>query len=185
LKTRQAGIPALVALVAVVAHPTSSWAGRPDPPPSAVGVDPTAWAIDDGWHLTLGSAQRDTVTATPEAALLAAREALADDEWEFGPSNDLAGMATTTWKTIHNVIFRLFSGKSFCRCYVAVRELATDRVEITFQGGLATRRDIERSAIRGFAERSYASAARTWQREVRKLVASRVDGQRTVEGGVR
>jgi len=169
---------AAFSLFAAVACPATLWAKKPDPPPPSVGRDPRTWANGQGWHLRIGHAQRDTLATSLRTALLAARFALEDDHWEVEPSRRASRHLTTQWKPIHNFIFRLFSGKAFGRCFVAVRPLPRDRVEVTFQAGLATRRDIEHNPAKGFAERSYAKAARDWQRDVRVLVADRLSGRR-------
>ena len=73
----------------------------------------------------------------------------------------------------------------FGRCFVFVRPLSDTQVEVTFQGGLAARGDIEHSPMRGTAERSYLSAARDWQRDVRTLVGDRSGGHERRRGGSR
>jgi len=103
--------------------------------------------------------------------------ALENDNWEIELSREAGGRLTTRWKAIHNLLFRLFSGKAYGRCFVAAQPLSGNRVEVTFQAGLATRRDIEHNPGKGFAERSYLSAARVWQRDVRELVAGRLSSR--------
>ena len=176
---------AAFSLFAAVACPTAAWAKRHDPPPPSVGRDPRSWANGEGWHLHLGHAVRDTLATSLKTALLAARFAFEDDQWELEPSGKVDRCLTTRWKPIHNFFFRLFSGKAFGRCFVAVRPLPQDNVEVTFQGGLATRRDIEHNPAKGFAERAYAKAARDWQRDVRILVASRLSGREKRDGGAK
>lgn len=173
---------AAFSLFAAVAWPAAAWAKKPDPPPPSVGRDPSTWADGEGWHLHLGRAQRDTLATTLRTALLAARFAFEDDQWEFEPSGKADHHLTTRWKPIHNFFFRLFSGKAFARCFVTVRPLPRDSVEVTFQGGLATRRDIEHNPAKGFAERAYIKAARDWYRDVRVLVDSRLSGRQIPDG---
>ena len=167
------GALAMLSFVVAVAFPASAWAKKPVPPPASIGRDPQSWANGGGWYLRLGAPQRDTLATSPRLALLAARTALENDKWEIEPSRDPDWRLTTSWKAIHNLFFRIFSGTGFGRCFVTVRPLREDRVVVTFQGGLATRRDLEHNPMRGPAERSYLSAARVWQREVRKLLAGR------------
>jgi len=173
---------AAFSLFAAVACPAAAWAKRTEPPPPSVGRDPSTWANGQGWHLRLGRAQRDTLATTLRTALLAARLALEDDHWELEPSTKATSHLTTRWKPIHNFFFRLFSGKAFGRCFVAVRSLPRDSVEVTFQAGLATRRDIEHNPARGFAERAYVKAARDYHRDVRILVDGRLSGRATGDG---
>lgn len=168
------GASAVILLLAVVVAPDVAWAKSPELPPPSIGRDPQSWGSRDGWHLRLGAAQRDTLSASSGTALLAARAALENDHWEVEPAREGGPGLTTQWKAIHNIFFRLFSGKAFGRCFVLVRPLPNDRMEITFQGGLATRRDIERTPVSGSAERAYVSAARDWQREVRSLIENRL-----------
>ncbi|HLQ65724.1 MAG TPA: hypothetical protein VK123_00655 [Candidatus Limnocylindrales bacterium] len=123
----------------------------------------------------LGLAHRDTLATTPEIALDAARTAIGNDHWIVAPEGT-GGCIHTQWKPINNVIFRLFSGKAFARCFIQVAPLMSGGVEVTFQAGLATRRDIEHNPGKALAERSYASAVHVWQREVRKIVARRTSG---------
>ena len=168
---------AAFSVFAACASPAAAWAKKPEAPPPSVGRDPGTWANAEGWHLHLGHAQRDTLATSPRTALLAARMAFEDDHWKFEPSERTGGHLTTQWKPIRNFFFRLFSGKAFGRCFVTVRALPRGNVEVTFQGGLATRRDIEHNPAKGFAERAYAKAARDWQRDVRVLVDGRLSGR--------
>ena len=114
----------------------------------------------------------DTLPAPQKATLLAARKALEDDNWVMEPSRAPGGRLTTRWKPIRNVIFRLLTGKAFGRCFVNVQPLPGDSVLVTFQAGLATRRDIEKSPAKVLADDSYVTAARDWQREVRRLLGT-------------
>lgn len=173
---------AAFSLFAAVACPAAAWAKKPDPPPPSVGRDPRGWANGGGWHLHLGRAHRDTLATSLRTALLASRLALEDDHWQLEPPRQEDSHLTTQWKPIHNFFFRLFSGKAFGRCFVAVRSLPRDSVEVTFQAGLATRRDIEHNPAKGFAERAYATAARNWQRDVRILLATRLSGRQKADG---
>jgi len=79
----------------------------------------------------------------------------------------------TEWKPIGNFIFRRLSGGAFGRCFVDLQPLSGDSVLVTFQAGMATRRDIENSPVRALADDSYATAARDWQKAVRELLAGR------------
>jgi hypothetical protein len=169
-------VSALLSLFAALVCPSFASAKKPDLPPPSIGRNPETWASREGWHLRLGAPQRDTLGTSPGTALLAARTALEDDHWELDLSRDGGRRLTTQWKAIRNFFFRIFSGKAFGRCFVSVRPLSDDQVEVTFQGGLATRRDLEHSPVKGLAERSYLSAARVWQREVRDLVMNRLSG---------
>ena len=168
---------AAFSLFAAVACPSAAWAKKSEPPLPSVGRDPRAWANGGGWHLRLGRAQPETLATSLRTALLAARLALEDDHWVLEPSPKADCQLTTRWKPIHNFFFRLFSGKAFGRCFVTVQPLPRDRVEVTFQAGLATRRDIEHNPAKGFAERAYVTAARNWHRDVRVLITSRLSGR--------
>jgi len=106
-------------------------------------------------------------------ALVAARAALEEDDWVVEPSRVADERLRTNWKPIHNFIFRRLSGDAFGRCFVDIRPLPGDSVLVTFQAGLATRRDIENSPVKGLADDSYTSAARDWQKAVRELLAGR------------
>lgn len=166
-----------LACLASIATPRPVWGKSSEAPPSSIGHDPRSWTSQDGWHLRLGIPMRDTLGTNSRVALLASRIALENDHWECERPQDGGGPHLTThWKALHNLIVRLFTGRAFGRCFVFVRPLPGDQVEITFQGGLAARRDIEHTPIKGFAERSYRSAARDWQREVRALVTDRLSG---------
>lgn len=167
---------AALSLLATIAFPAASAAEQLDPPPSSLGRSPRTWVNGGGWYLHLGVAQRDTLPSPLDVTLVAARTALENDNWEMDPARVAAGRLTTRWKPINNFIFRLFSGKAFGRCFVLVQPLQGDSVVVTFQAGLATRRDIEHSPARVLADSTYASAARDWQRKVRKLLALRPTG---------
>lgn len=166
-----------IILVLLVVLPGLAIAKSPKLPPPSVGEDPQSWANRDGWYLRLGAPQRDTLSTSPSAALLAARAALENDRWELETTQEGGQRLTTQWKVIHGFLFHLFSGTAFGRCFVSALPLSDDRVEVTFQGGLATRRDIEHNPMRGLAERSYLSAARVWQQEVRALLANPLSGR--------
>jgi len=104
-------------------------------------------------------------------ALVAARAALEEDDWVVEPSRAADQRLRTRWKPIRNLIFRRLSGNAFGRCFVNMQPLPGDSVLVTFQAGLATRRDIEHSPVKALADDSYATAARDWQRAVRELLA--------------
>jgi len=147
----------------------TSWA-HTDPPPSSVGRVPCSRCQENDWHLHFGVAYRDTVPASPPAARAAAAAALENDRWILEPVGTVPGLLTQ-WKPIRNILFRFFSGRAFARIFVDVTPLSRNRSEIRFQGGLASHRDIEHNPSMGFAERSYASAVRVWQKDVRELIA--------------
>jgi hypothetical protein len=173
---------ALLSLLFLVFPPSAVLALPLEAPPASLGLDPGNWRNRGGWHLHLGVAQRDTLATTPEIALDAARTAIGNDKWVVAPGST-GGRIYTHWKPINNVIFRLFSGKAFARCFITVTPLMSGGVQTAFQAGLATRRDIEHNPARALAERSYAAAVHVWQREVRKIVASRTSG--LLSGGER
>ena len=122
------------------------------------------------WHLHIGQVYTDTVTATPSIARTAAVAAIQDDNWDLDPAGTVMHLFTE-WKPIHNFLFRMFSGKAFGRVFIDVNAITPLQSEIRFQGVLATHRDIEHSAAKGFAERSYATAVRDWQQEVHAGIA--------------
>ena len=113
---------------------------------------------------------------------MAARAALEEDDWEVEPSRVGDQRLRTRWKPIRNFIFRRLSGDAFGRCFVDIQPLSGDSVLVTFQAGLATRRDIEHSPVKLLADNSYASAARDWQKAVRELLAGR-PSSRKHDGG--
>jgi hypothetical protein len=176
---------AIVCFAGVAALPGTALAKSSVTPPSSIGRDVQSWTSQDGWHLRLGAVQRDTLDASPSAALLAAKAALENDKWECEWSWYGGPHLTTQWKAIHNLFMRVFTGKAFGRCFVSVRPLSDAQVEVTFQGGLAARGDIEHSPLRGSVERSYLTAAHDWQRDVRELVADRSGGREHAGGGAR
>lgn len=175
----------VLTIVAAVAFPLLACAAAPGSIPRPVGRDAEDWRSGDGWHLRLGTALRDTLDATAAEAFVAARRALEDDEWELESSREEFGELTTRWKTIHNFFFRLFAGAAYGRCMATVRALSLHSVEVTFQGGLATRRNIEHKPVNGLAARSYLSAARVWLREVRELAASLHNASPACEARIR
>lgn len=139
-------------------------------PPSSFCRDPRVPVDESEWHLHVGRAYRDTVSASAPAARVAAMAALSNDHWDLEPSGAVLRLLTT-WKPIHHLIFRMFSGKAFGRVFVEVRPLASRRSEIRFQGVLASHRDIEHNPAKGWAEHAYAVAVRNWQQEVRDEIA--------------
>jgi hypothetical protein len=159
------GVP-LIAAAPTLAHGASE-------PPAYLGRDSQSSVSENDWHLRLGEAFRDTLDATPAVAAWAAMAALQSDKWVQDPTE--VTRVLTEWKPIHHIIFRLFSGKAFGRIFIDVRPLTGHRSEVSFQGVLATHRDIDHNPARFMAERSYASAVRQWQREVREWIARRVD----------
>lgn len=158
---------------AAIVFPAMSRAEQPDPPAPSIGRDARTWASGDGWFLHLGAAQHDTLAAPMKMALVAARAALEEDDWVVEPSRAADQQLRTRWKPIRNFIFRRLSGHAFGRCFVDMRPLPGDSVLVTFQAGLATRRDIEHSPVKILADDTYASAARDWQKAVREHLAGR------------
>ncbi|MGE5179482.1 MAG: hypothetical protein ACM3PF_10340 [Bacteroidota bacterium] len=156
----------LVVAVPARAHGSSQ-------PPDSMGRDCASSVSEEDWHVRLGEAFRDTLDAPPSVASWAAMAALQSDKWVQDPTE--VTRVLTEWKPIHHILFRLFSGKAFGRIFIDVRPLAGQRSEVQFQGVLATHRDIDHNPARFMAERSYASAVRQWQREVREWIARRVD----------
>jgi len=157
-------------LIALGALGGTAWA-HSDPPPSSVGRVPCSRCQESEWHLHFGVTYRDTVSASPRDARVAAAAALENDKWILEPQGTDPGLLTE-WKPIRNILFRFFSGKAFARIFIDVTPVSRNRSEIRFQGGLATRRDIEHNPAMGFAERHYASAVRDWHQDVRLLIAS-------------
>lgn len=172
---------AAFSLFAAIAFPATSWAEEPVSPPHSFGRDPGKWASGKGWYLHLGAAQRDTLPTALRTAILAARAALEEDDWVVEPSRAADRQLITRWKPIKNFIFRRLAGDAFGRCFVDVQALPGDSVLVTFQAGLATRRDIEHSPVRVLADDSYATAARDWQRAVRELLAGRPSSRKLVK----
>jgi hypothetical protein len=123
--------------------------------------------------LHLGAARHDTLFAPLKRVLVAARAALEEDDWVVEPSRAADQRLRTRWKPIRNFIFRRLSGHAFGRCFVDLQPLPGDSVLVTFQAGLATRRDIEHSPVKAVADDSYATAARDWQLAVREILAGR------------
>ena len=156
-------------VLALTAFGGTCWA-HTDPPPSSIGLVPCSRCEESDWHLHFGVTYRDTVAASPRAARAAAAAALENDRWILEPAGTAPGLLTQ-WKPIRNIFFRLLSGRAFARVFVDVTPLTQNRSEIRFQGGLASHRDMEHNPSMGFAERSYASAVRVWQQNVRDLIA--------------
>jgi hypothetical protein len=149
---------------------------RPKTPPDSLGRVPETWLAHGtrgDWKLVLGAASSDTLTTSCDVALSSAEEALKSDDWIIDPYDRSRGAFATRWKPIRNVLFRLFAGGAMARCFVTVRPIRSDRTAITFQGGIASRRDLSHNAMRPLAERSYRAAVRVWIREVRQGVARR------------
>lgn len=157
-------------LLALTAAGGTCWA-HSDPPPSAIGSTPCSRCQESDWHLHFGATYRDTVMVPARAARAAAAAALENDRWVLEPLETVPGLVTQ-WKPIRNILFRMFSGKAFARVFVDVTPVSRTSSEIRFQGGLASHRDLEHNPSMGFAERSYASAVRVWQQDVRELIAS-------------
>jgi len=152
-------------------------AAGPDAPPDSLADSPTAWIDTPDWKLLLGQPYVDTLDASGYAVLRAAETALHGDDWvldtDATPGAGLADSSrlVTGWKPIHNIIFRLFAGRSVARCFASIAAMPDGRTELTFQGGLAARHDLQHNAMRAPAEHSYRSAVRKWQSEVREALA--------------
>lgn len=164
-------LPILLTVPLVVAAPARAHGSSQ--PPEYMGRDCASSVSEEDWHVRLGEAFRDTVDAPPSIASWAAMAALQSDKWVQDPTE--VTRVLTEWKPIHHILFRLFSGKAFGRIFIDVRPIAGQRSEVQFQGVLATHRDIDHNPARFMAERSYASAVRQWQREVREWIARRMD----------
>jgi len=165
--TRVGAVSMLLGLLAAVPITASA---HSDPPPPTLATNPEQRGDPGGWHLLFGHAYCDTVSAGKAQAVSASEEALRSDHWVF-QANAANTHLLSDWKAIHHILFRLFSGKAFGRIFIDVTPLTGARSVIRFQGVLATRRDIEHNPARGWAERSYASAVRRWEAEVREDLA--------------
>ena len=157
-------------VVALTAVGGTCWA-HSDPPPPMIGQIPCSRCEESNWHLHFGVTYRDTVAAPAQAVRAAAAAALENDRWVLEPSGGTVPGLVTEWKPIRNIIFRMLSGKAFARVFVDVTPVSRTSSEIRFQGGLASHRDLEHNPSMGLAERSYASAVRVWQQDVRELIA--------------
>ena len=163
----------ILALLATAIPPASAHGTLP---PSTLATDPDQPGDLGVWHLIVGAAYRDTVSVETAAALVASAAALQGDDWVLEPV--ATSHILTTWKPIHHVLFRLFSGAAFERVVVDVRPLSSAQSEIRFQGVLASRRDLEHNPARGWAERAYEAAVHVWQGEVRDGIARQGGGNR-------
>jgi hypothetical protein len=156
---------------------TPAFAGGPKAPPDSLADSPNSWTDTEDWKFLLGTAYCDTLDAPRDAVIRAAEAAFRGDDWVL--QADRMGWAAeergerlvTDWKPIHNLIFRLFAGRSVARCFASVATTEDGRTELTFQGGLAARHDLQHNQMRGPAERSYRKAVTRWQGLVREAVA--------------
>jgi len=160
-------------------------ASRPKAPPDSLADSPDSWNTDtEDWKLLLGTAYLDTLDAPGNEVMLAAETALKNDNWVIstGSSEWVAAYGgsrlVTEWKPIRNLIFRLLAGRSVARCFASVAPTEDGRTELTFQGGLAGRRDLRHSSMRGRADKSYKKAVLSYQKKVR---AALVRGNKVVD----
>ena len=166
-----------ISLFAILAGASTCLASGPTVPPDSLANTPLTWNDTDDWKLLLGTAYSDTLDAPENAVLQAAEAALKNDDWVISNatsewSSQYGGSRfATEWKPIHNFLFRLLAGRSLARCFASVAATADGRTELTFQGGLAGRRDLRHSSMRGRAESSYRKAVLSWQHEVRAALA--------------
>lgn len=173
------GIALFLAVLLVATSPCH--ASGPKAPPDTLANSPAEWNDTEDWKLLLGVAYVDTLDAPADEVLLAAETALKNDDWivSTGASEWVAeyqeNRLVTEWKPIRNFLFRLLAGRSLARCFASVAEADDGRTELTFQGGLAGRRDLRNSSMRGRAERSYKKAVLSWQRKVRVAMARDAD----------
>jgi hypothetical protein len=160
-------------------------ASGPKAPPDSLADSPDSWNADtEEWKLLLGIAYVDTLDAPCSEVLLAAETALKHDNWVIstGQSEWVGAYGgnrlVTEWKPIRNLIFRLLAGRSVARCFASVAPTEDGRTELTFQGGLAGRRDLRHSSMRGRADKSYRKAVLSYQKKVR---AALVQGNKVVD----
>ena len=176
-------------LAAIFASASPCLAKAPATPPDSLANSPASWLDTDGWTLLLGSAYADTLDAPVPQVIHAAELALIADDWvlQHGHAGwqaaDAGHRVVTGWKPIRNIIFRLLAGHSVARCFASVAAMRDGRTELTFQGGLAARRDLRHSAMRSVAERSYRNAVLVWQREVRDALAGAGRGTGSTRSG--
>jgi len=152
--------------------PCTALASGPKAPPDSVGRDLGGWNNDTAdWKLYLGRSYSDTLDAPEIDVILAAGEALERKKWVIDSADENGYAYVTEWKPIRNFFFRLVAGKAVARCFAEVTRIPDGRTELTFRGGIASKRDLRSSSMRGRAERSYESAVVNWQREVRAAIA--------------
>jgi hypothetical protein len=163
------GITAL--LPTLLLAPSLALASTHVAPPDSLGRDPSAWSDTQDWKFLLGASYSDTLDAPEHNVLVAAEEALEEDDWSVDAQDSSGSELVTEWKPIHNLIFRLFAGHSVARCFATVASTPDGRTALTFQGGIASRRDLQANPMRGPAESSYRSAVAVWQHDVRSLLA--------------
>ena len=160
-----------ILLPALLLSPCIAHASGPKAPPDSLGRDLGGWNDTEDWKLFLGRAYADTLDAPDVDVILAAGEALQRKKWIIDTSDDTGNAYVTEWKPIKNFFFRLVAGKAVARCFASVTRIADGRTELTFRGGIASRRDLRNSSMRARAERSYESAVMNWQREVRAAIS--------------
>jgi hypothetical protein len=151
--------------------PRAALASGPKAPPDSVGRNLDCWNDTTDWKLYLGRSYCDTLDALDVDVILAAGAALERKKWVIDTADENGYAYVTEWKPIRNLFFRLVAGKAVARCFAYVTRIPDGRTELTFRGGIASKRDLRNSSMRGRAERSYESAVVNWQREVRAAVA--------------
>ena len=151
--------------------PCDAIASGPKAPPDSLGRDLGGWNDTEDWKLYLGRSYCDTLDAPDFDVILAAGAALERKKWVINNSDEDGYAFVTEWKPIRNIFFRLAAGKALVRCFAYVTRIPDGRTELTFRGGIASRRDLRNSSMRARAERSYESAVANWQREVRAAIA--------------
>ncbi|HET9950279.1 MAG TPA: hypothetical protein VFS09_00655 [Candidatus Eisenbacteria bacterium] len=165
------GLGLTILLTALFVAPRGALASSPKAPPDSVGRSLGGWTDTEDWKLFLGRSYCDTLDAQGIDVILAAGAALERKKWVISTSDEEGYAYVTEWKPIRNFFFRLVAGKAVARCFASVTRLADGRTELTFRGGIASRRDLTHSSMRGRAERSYESAVVNWQKEVRAAIA--------------
>jgi hypothetical protein len=159
-------------LLAIIAGVVTACSRGTRPPPSASLPPNTAAEIGTrrGWFVILAEPCADTLSYPWQEVIPAVEQTLRADHWRIQRADPGAGVILTQWKRIRHPLVRLFAGGVEARCAVNIRALNPTRTLVVFQGGLASRRDLGRSAALGLAQRAYRNASRDWRDELRAEV---------------
>jgi hypothetical protein len=134
----------------------------PSPPSTAAEI-----GTRRGWNVILAEPCTDTLTVPWRTVFPAAERTFKADNWQIESKDPRNGAIVTTWKPIRHPLVRLFAGKIEARCAVNVTPLGPSRTLVVFQGGIASRDEIEHSPAMGFAKHAYQKASRRWQEKLR------------------
>jgi hypothetical protein len=174
-RARRVGI-ALAALLLLALLPGTGYAR--DGPPGPDGL-PLAQPRHP-WILVPGIPRVDTLAYAWDEVFPAACRQFHRDSWPLFAVDRVPqrGRIVTRWKQLHHPLIWLFMGKVMARCTATVSPLGGNRTRVSFQGDIASHRDLHRNPMLGAAKRAYAKAARNWESEVIKDMNARRRGAR-------